>query len=167
MGGTWARWGDVIIATLVALPLAGLLAHTLGRWRGDARNPLLEVAMVVGTAPWLWMILTPSGHGHGVVLVPLSDLAGLWGRPAGVVVEQLGGNLLVFAALGFCLPMRSAAFASLARVGAVAVAASAGVEVVQYVLDIGRQSSIDDVLVNAAGALLAAACSRRWWARPA
>jgi glycopeptide antibiotics resistance protein len=37
------------------------------------------------------------------------------------------------------------------------------VEVLQYVLDLGRVSSVDDVLVNAVGAVLAALCSRRWW----
>ncbi|MCF4123280.1 VanZ family protein [Antribacter sp. KLBMP9083] len=39
------------------------------------------------------------------------------------------------------------------------------VEVLQYALDLGRVSSVDDVLLNTAGALLAAACSYRWWRR--
>lgn len=164
VGDTWSRWGDVIVATLVAVPLAGLLAVALARWRRDARNPPLEVAMVVGTAPWLWMILTPNGTGRGVTLVPLADLADLFTAPGSTVAEQLGGNLLVFATLGFCLPMRWPLFADPARIAVVGIAASAGVEVLQYLLDIGRQSSVDDVLVNTAGALLAALCSRRWWA---
>lgn len=37
------------------------------------------------------------------------------------------------------------------------------VEVAQYVLRLDRVSSVDDVLINAAGAGLAALASRRWW----
>ena len=50
---------------------------------------------------------------------------------------------------------------------ATAAAASATVEFLQWALHLGRVASIDDVLVNAAGAGLAAACSRRWWRRSA
>jgi glycopeptide antibiotics resistance protein len=37
------------------------------------------------------------------------------------------------------------------------------VETLQYVLRLDRVSSVDDVLVNTAGAVLAALASRRWW----
>lgn len=37
------------------------------------------------------------------------------------------------------------------------------VEVAQYVLRLDRVSSVDDVLLNATGAWLAALASRRWW----
>ncbi|MEJ3657206.1 VanZ family protein [Actinomycetes bacterium KLBMP 9759] len=160
-----ARWGGVILTALAAVPLAGLAAWALARWRGTWRAPLLEVAMVLGTLPWLWMILRPNGTGRSLTPVPLTDLADLGGASTSTVVEQLGGNLLVFAALGCCLPMRWAAFGRLWRVALVAAGASVAVEVLQYALAIGRHSSVDDVLLNAAGAVLAAACSRRWWAR--
>ncbi|MFC5925572.1 VanZ family protein [Micromonospora vulcania] len=39
------------------------------------------------------------------------------------------------------------------------------VETLQYALDLGRISSVDDVLLNATGAALAGLLSRRWWAR--
>jgi len=68
--------------------------------------------------------------------------------------------LMVFAALGFCLPLRWPELASPARVFAVAVAGSVAIEVTQYVLDLGRVSAVDDVLVNVGGALLAACVSR-------
>ena len=35
----------------------------------------------------------------------------------------------------------------------------------QYVLRLGRYSSVDDVLINTIGAVLAALVTRRWWAR--
>ncbi|GII55396.1 hypothetical protein Pth03_37850 [Planotetraspora thailandica] len=126
---------------------------------------MADVAVVAGTAPWIWMILTP-GAGQGVQLIPLVDLADQITRmPPGAAVVQVAGNLLVFAALGAMLPVRSARFASLTAVAAVAATASLTVEILQYALRIGRVSSVDDVILNAAGAVFAAFATRRWWAR--
>jgi glycopeptide antibiotics resistance protein len=47
----------------------------------------------------------------------------------------------------------------------VSLVLSAAIEITQYALDVGRVSSVDDVLLNATGALLAGLASRRWWAR--
>jgi glycopeptide antibiotics resistance protein len=78
-------------------------------------------------------------------------------------VGQVVGNLLVFAALGFFAPVRFAALASVPRILALAAGCSVLVETAQYVLRLDRVSSVDDVLLNAAGAGLAALASRRWW----
>ncbi|MGC5287613.1 VanZ family protein [Micromonospora sp. DT231] len=56
-----------------------------------------------------------------------------------------------------------AALASVSRIVALAAGCSVGVEAAQYVLRLDRVSSVDDVLLNAAGAGLAALASRRWW----
>jgi hypothetical protein len=149
------------VASAIGLPVAALVGWLLTRLRSGrpVRYAVAEVAMVAGTLPWLWMILTPSpGTARRLSLVPLHDLLRL--APADLVV-QIGGNLLVFAAAGFFLPVRFAV-----RIPAVLAAAAAGsvtVEALQYLLDLGRVSSVDDVLVNAAGAGLAAVCSTRWW----
>ncbi|MEV5836394.1 VanZ family protein [Nocardia sp. NPDC052112] len=161
MNGMWESWGGVITATIAALPLAGGVVWWLARRRGVWRNALCEVGMVVGTAPWLWMILTPAGTGRSVNMVPLRDLLDQLRDDR--VVEQLGGNLLVFAALGFLLPMRWAWFANPWRLLLVGAALSTAVEASQFVLSIGRHSSVDDVLVNAVGAGLAGLASNRWW----
>lgn len=76
---------------------------------------------------------------------------------------QVVGNLLVFAALGFFAPLRFPALASVPRILALAAGCSVLVETAQYVLRLDRVSSVDDVLLNAAGAGLAALASRRWW----
>src|SRR5262245_11842558 len=149
------------MACAVGLPVAGLVAWLLVRMRPAApvRYVLAEVFGVAGTLPWLWMILTPSPHTvRRVALVPLRDLAQLAAADA---VVQIGGNLLVFAALGFLLPVRFAV--RVPDVLLVAATASASVEALQYVLALGRVSSVDDVLVNTAGAGLAALCSMKWW----
>ena len=167
LAGQWERClrteNGVLFMMLVTVPLSVLLAWVLARRRrGPAawRMSLAEVGMVHGTVPLLWMTMMP-GEGAGVVpgrvsLVPLRDLAtmGLLGIVA---------NLLIFAALGFFAPMRYAALASLPRVLALGAGCSVLVEVAQYVFQLDRVSSVDDVLVNATGAVLAALASRPWW----
>ncbi|KAA8888975.1 VanZ family protein [Nocardia colli] len=163
MNGTWTAWGDVVLAAIAAIPIAAIAAWWLARRRGR-RAALCDVGMVFGTAPWLWMILTPKGTGRSLNLIPLRDLTEQLSDNR--VVEQFGGNLLVFAALGFLLPIRLPWFAHPSRILLTGAAASIAVETLQYVLAIGRHSSIDDVLLNAVGALLAGILSRPWWARP-
>ncbi|MFG1790764.1 VanZ family protein [Nocardia sp. NPDC049149] len=160
MDGTWDAWGGVVLVAMAAVPVGGVVAWWLARWRGW-RVALCEVGMVVGTVPWLWMILTPKGSGRSVNFVPLRDLAEQAG--GGRVIEQFGGNLLVFAALGVLLPVRWAWFGRSYRVLLVAAGASIVVEAAQFGLAIGRHSSVDDVLLNAVGACLAAQVSRWWW----
>ena len=170
MAGRWHGCFDtengVVLMTLVGLPLAALVVWALAHGRragGESwawRMSTAEVGMVYGTVPFLWMTMMP-GSGAGIVparvsLVPLRDLVTM--GPIGI-----GGNLLVFAALGFFAPMRFAALASLPRVLALGAACSVLVETAQYVLRLDRVSSVDDVLVNAVGAGLAALASRHWW----
>ncbi|MFD9379503.1 VanZ family protein [Streptomyces sp. NPDC059999] len=170
MAGRWHGCFDtfngVVLMTLVALPLAALVVWALARTRRAAggtsawRMSMAEVGMVHGTVPFLWMTMMPGG-GAGAVparvsLVPLRDLITM--GPLGIA-----GNLLVFAALGFFAPMRIAALATVPRILALGAGCSVLVETAQYVLRLDRVSSVDDVLVNAAGALLAGLASRRWW----
>jgi len=171
MAEVWARWGGVLVATAAAVPLCLLMVVGLAayrRRRGWPRGPALrfsaaEVVGIAGTLRWLWMLLTPGTAARSVNLVPLRDLAvQVAGDPTELVI-QIVGNLLVFAALGTCLPLRYRV--GLPAVAAVAAAGSVLVETLQYVLDLGRVSSVDDVLVNTLGAVLAALCSRPWWLR--
>jgi glycopeptide antibiotics resistance protein len=121
---------------------------------------LAEVGIVFGTVPWVWITMQP-GAGAGTVpgrvsLVPLRDLLTMG-------TGQVVGNLLVFAALAFFAPLRFAALASVPRILALAAGCSVLVETAQYVLRLDRVSSVDDVLLNTAGAGLAALASLRWW----
>jgi hypothetical protein len=160
-------FNGVVLFTLLGLPLAVLCVGVLARLRSGGtptswawRASLGEVGIVYGTAPWLWITVMP-GSAVGVFpgrtsLVPLRDLATM--GPLGIA-----GNLLVFAALGFFGPTRFAALASLSRIVLLAAGCSVAVEVAQFVLCLDRVSSVDDVLLNAAGAGLAAMTSRRRW----
>jgi hypothetical protein len=163
----WQVWvgtfNGVALITVAALPLAALAVWALARRRSAAgvtsawRMSLAEVGIVYGTVPWVWIILLPGDEDGAVVsLVPLRDLLMM-------DTGQIVGNLLVFAALGFFAPLRFAALASVPRILALGAGCSVLVETAQYVLRLDRVSSVDDVLLNAAGAGLAALASRHWW----
>lgn len=164
--GCFDTYNGVLLMMLVGLPLAGLVVWVLARRRRAAgvtsawRMSLAEVGMVYATVPFLWMTTMP-GSGAGIVpgrvsLIPLRDLLTM--GPLGIVA-----NLLIFAPLGFFAPMRSAALASVPRILTLGAGCSIVVETAQYVLQLDRVSSIDDVLLNATGATVAALASRRWW----
>lgn len=173
----WQPWvgtvNGVLFWSLVALPVSVAVVGLLARRRREAgawRRSFAEVAMVHGTVPWVWMILlpgaTPGGPRRRVNLVPLHDIAEvLAAGPPLTAVAQIGGNLLVFAALGYFAPIRFRKLASVPRMLALGAACSVLVETAQYVLWLDRVSSVDDVLLNAAGAGLAALASRRRWKR--
>jgi hypothetical protein len=172
LAGQWHGCLDtengVVFMTLAGLPLAALLAWALAYRRQAAgvpfagRRSLAEVGMVYGTVPFGWLTLMP-GAGAGLVpgrvsLVPLRDLATM--GPIGI-----GGNLLIFAALGFFGPMRFVALTSVPRLLALGAGCSVLVETAQYALRLDRVSSVDDVLLNTAGVVLAGLASRAWWQR--
>ncbi|MCK2244495.1 MULTISPECIES: VanZ family protein [unclassified Crossiella] len=168
----WQDWvgteTGLVAGTVLALPVAGAVVCGLAVLRRAAGTPtgwawrrsVAEVGLVYGTLPFVWLTLMP-GSRAGLVpgrtsLVPLQDLLEM-------DTGQIIGNMLIFAALGFCAPMRFFAMGSLRRVLAVAGGASILIEVAQYVFQLDRVSSVDDVLLNATGAVLAALISRRWW----
>ncbi|GAA4607566.1 glycopeptide antibiotics resistance protein [Actinoplanes octamycinicus] len=180
MLSTWHDWfgtiTGVVVLTVLALPAAMLVAWALARHRrvpGEPpawRDALAEVGIVYGTVPWLWMILLPNAGGADrgrMNLVPLHDLLQVLAGGPVTATLQIVGNLLVFAAFGFFGPIRFAALRSVPRILSLGAAGSILVETLQYALGLDRVSSVDDVLVNAVGAGLAALVSRRWWRVPA
>ncbi|HEY7223322.1 MAG TPA: VanZ family protein [Micromonosporaceae bacterium] len=169
--GDQARWLPVVVVSVGAIPLAAAVAWWLAGLRISRgittaqawRLSIAEVGMVLGTAPWLWMILTPL-PGPGLVhVLPFEDLRGQFQHPPIWVTYQIVGNLLVFAAYGFLAPVRWPIRPLWVVLGA--AAGSATVETLQWALHLGRVASVDDVLVNTLGAGIATLCSRRWWAR--
>lgn len=171
--GWFGTFTGVVLITVGVLPLAALTVWVLARLRrvpgaGPGwRMALAEVGIVYGTVPWVWMIMLPGSRAGAVPgrvsLVPMLDLLTILADGPLRATVQIVGNLLVFAALGFFAPVRFAALASVPRILALAAGCSVLVEAAQYVLRLDRVSSVDDVLLNAAGAGLAALASRRWW----
>ncbi|HEX5115279.1 MAG TPA: VanZ family protein [Pseudonocardiaceae bacterium] len=168
----WHGWlgtfTGVTLLTVAAFPLAALVTWALALRRGVTgpspawawRRSLAEVGIVYWTVPLVWMTMLPGSRAGAVLgrvsLVPLRDLVTM-------PVDQVIGNLLLFAALGFLAPLRFEALASVSRILALAAGCSVLIETAQYVLQLDRVSSVDDVLLNTVGAGLAALASRRWW----
>ncbi len=160
---------NTLYVAFALLPLAFAAAWALAAWRIRRGRPrrdawlhsLAEVGAVVGSVPLLFLGLTSREGANALQLVPLVDLADLAGASPRRIVEQLAGNLFVFAAAGFFLPVRFRI-----GLGAVAIGAAAAavlLEALQYTFLTGRVVSADDALMNAAGAVLAALASRPWW----
>jgi len=108
--------------------------------------------------------MTPTSGSRGLQLIPLHDLQAVLLGEDNVV--QVVGNLLAFAALGFLLPIRFRLADAMWVPGVVAlVVASLSLlfEVLQFTLRLGRVASVDDILLNTVGAVLAALASARWW----
>ena len=166
--GGFGMYSVILVTAVAALPFAALAVWALARRRRRLgappawawRSSLAEVGMVYGTVPWVALTMVPGNRAgsdqRAVSLVPLQDLHTM-------PMYQVVGNLLIFAAVGFLGPIRSAVLASLPRILAVAAAGSVLIETAQYVLRLDRVSSVDDVLLNTAGAGLAALASHRWW----
>lgn len=162
-----ATYVAVALVMLAALPAALLVAQALTRWRrrsglavAEARSrSIAEVGLAYGTAPWLWLTMVPASttpDHRAASLVPLRDLATM-------PTYQVVGNLLVLAAVGLLGPLRFRALATLPRIVVVCAVASTLIEVTQYALALGRVASVDDVLLNTAGAALAALLSWPLW----
>ncbi|MGC4896968.1 VanZ family protein [Micromonospora sp. DT31] len=173
--GWFGTFTGIALLAAVVLPLAALVVWALARRRVAAgvtpawawRMSLAEVGMVYGTVPWVWMTMLPDGPAGAVaadriILVPGQDLLAISAAGPLRLAGQVVVNLLVFAALGFFAPQRFAVLASVPRILALGAGCSLLVEMAQHIL-LERVSSVDDVLLNAAGAGLAALTSRRWW----
>jgi VanZ family protein len=167
-----AAWLRVVGVTILSVPFAALFGIWLAIRRRRvgmdpdwaARSAFAEVFIILGTLPWLWMTMTPDpSHHRGRNLVPLRDLRNQFDVGLEFAFVQITGNLLVFAALGFGLMIRFRLRP--VAVLAIGVTGSVAVESLQWFLDLGRFTSIDDVIVNALGAYLAAWCAYPWWKR--
>ncbi|MEV0027669.1 VanZ family protein [Nocardia sp. NPDC050793] len=160
----WDAWGHVLMVWACAVPALVAAIVSMTRWRVRhgltpelaLRYTAAEVGLVAGTLPWVWMILTPVAAEGAVSAVPLRDLVATISDSPSSAVVQIGANTLLFVPLGFFLPLRFPQFAGVARMTALGAAVSATLEIAQYVFDLGRVSSVDDVLMNAAGAGLGA-----------
>jgi glycopeptide antibiotics resistance protein len=94
-----------------------------------------------------------------VTLLPIAWFGGLEDSPGGKLAD-LFGNVLLFAPLGFLLPLLVPAIRRWWQVLAVGAGISLLIELYQLTWPLVRNASVDDVLMNALGALLGFAALR-------
>ncbi|MET9483285.1 VanZ family protein [Streptomyces sp. NPDC006638] len=163
------------MAVFIGVPACLVIAWVFHRWRGvgepknkGARNALLNGLILASVLPFLYVTLS---HGYGtrkaVVLVPFKEIFVSFSSSqvafSDVTLLNLGGNAALLSLFGALIPMRSKRFAGTGRVAALAGLLSVSIEIAQYLLSVGRISSVDDVLLNTGGAVVGALLTRRWW----
>ncbi|MGQ0680734.1 MAG: VanZ family protein [Actinomycetota bacterium] len=105
----------------------------------------------------LAVTLTPAAgmEGRDLDLMPFRSIAETLRNPVDwrVPLAQLGGNMLLFAAVGFLVPVGWGRFGNWRWIGLIALGLGAGIEAGQYLLAFGRVTATDDVILAVAGAL--------------
>jgi glycopeptide antibiotics resistance protein len=93
-------------------------------------------------------------------LVPFGGIRVEFQESAGGKLADLFGNVLLFAPLGFLLPLLVPAIRRWWQVLAVGAGISLLIELYQLIWSLVRKASVDDLLMNALGALLGFAVLR-------
>ncbi|QXE38049.1 VanZ family protein [Streptomyces sp. GMY02] len=172
----WRSYADELaVATFIGIPVCLGIAWVFHRWRGasetrneGARSILLNGLILASVLPFLYATLS-RGYGiqSTISLVPFREIFVSFSSPqvalSDVTLLNLGGNAALLLPFGALIPMRCKRFARTGRVAALAGLLSVSVEIAQYVLSVGRVSSVDDVLLNTVGAVVGALLTRRWW----
>ncbi|RSM34707.1 VanZ family protein [Amycolatopsis balhimycina DSM 5908] len=164
-----AFWGMIPVSA-IALPYA-LLGWPLLAARRRRRLPAryatasagVDCAVFFAAFLVFFLVTMPVGDSAGSTLdlVPGADITAAFSSDGSL--WQVVGNVLLLSPLGALLPLRIRRLRALPRVALAALIASVLVEGTQYLIHDGRVTSTDDVLLNAAGAALGAALSRRGW----
>ena len=163
MFGFWRAFGSILPLGVVG---AGVLIVMLLAWRrlGSVGRRRVAVAFLVtwGLGVLAVTLRPQSGwldaHNHwrtrGISLIPLTEISDAVANSVTwhVPVEQIGGNLILFMPLGVGLVMladgRRLGWRAGFRAGAVVGFA---IEAAQWLLDVGRVSSVDDVILACLG----------------
>ena len=146
-----------LVAGAVAAAACLIARRHTGRGRG-ARGVLLAcylAALIQITALRLGLV-TPRWLGGSLHLTPLETTLSEARRGAWPLIYHVVGNMIWFLPLGLLLPAPPGRRGALRCLLAAAIL-SVGIEVVQYLLGTGV-SDVDDVLLNAVGALAGRGC---------
>ncbi len=164
MRDIWRNFGAELL--WVTIPCLLVLAFSVSRLRRStgsrsynvqvtARALLVVIAVVAGAM--LFSPVTRTTHARFLDLHLLTTLRSSFENH--IMFAQMAGNLLLLCWLGFLLPI---AFRPVRPWTAVliAAAASVGIETVQYLIAVGRVSSISDVFFNTVGAAAGAVAAK-------
>jgi glycopeptide antibiotics resistance protein len=150
----------IFLAVVCGASIAGAISYLRHGWVTPPHTrlpyPLLDGLMALSVLGILVVTLWPSS-GHGGTRIHLLPLSGFWEEdPYGTsLVSGIIGataNLLLFIPLGFLVGIRWRSFDRTSAVLALGIGISLSIETLQFALG-GHDSSFDDVLMNALGAM--------------
>lgn len=159
-------FGVLVPIAVLTLPFALLswrqlaIRRSQGQSGGQAMFTAgLDVAITLLGALVIALVFLPIPGPGGVNLIPGTDLEialtdndSFW---------QVTANVAMMFPLGILLPLRWRWWRSVRRVTLAALLASIGIEALQYLIDAGRVTSTDDVLLNTVGATVGASLVSR------
>lgn len=116
---------------------------------------LLAVAYVAAVTEIIALRIATPSVARGVQWIPLKTTIGEWSRSTWAFVYHVGGNLAWFVPLGALIQLKKPNWSAL-QAFAIGAGFSALLEMMQYLLSTGM-TDVDDVILNAIGALLGAA----------
>jgi glycopeptide antibiotics resistance protein len=131
----------------------------------DGRRTALDLALLAAALGVAALTLTPAGGADWAWGAPLTELR--WyatGLDSPATRLQLLGNLLLLVPLAVLAVLRRPALGTPAALAGAAVVVAGGIELLQWLLPLGRVVSPVDAALNAAGAVaagLAVAGARR------
>lgn len=120
-----------------------------------------QACLLIYVVALAWVTLRPraSSFQPPAEWIPLNNIIRVLREGRSVSygdVGQLLGNIALFVPFGWLVPMLWRRLRSLWTIVALAAATSLGIEASQWLFLFGRQSSIDDVILNAAGGFIGA-----------
>jgi glycopeptide antibiotics resistance protein len=131
------------------------------RWVQVAALAYVVMLAVVTLLPIHWTLgLFKGPSNYEPQLVPFGGIRGDFANSPVEALAELVGNVLLFAPLGFLLPLLVPAMRRWGRVLGAGAAVSLAIELYQLALPGVRKASVNDVLTNALGALLGFATLR-------
>jgi glycopeptide antibiotics resistance protein len=146
------------------VPSVFLLVAVVAMWMATAgrtaRSTAANVALVASVVAVLSLTLAPGyAADKDLELVPLGEIVDALTPPFEPLLAEVVLNVVLFVPFGAALALRRV---SVGRTVLAAVALSATVELAQLLVVSGRTTSVDDVLLNTAGAWIGHAAL---WAR--
>jgi glycopeptide antibiotics resistance protein len=131
------------------------------RWVQVAALTYVVMLAVVTLLPVHWTLgLARQPSNYEPQLVPFDDVLGGLEDSWVETLAELFGNVLLFAPFGFLLPLLVPAMRRWWRALAAGAAVSLAIELYQLAWPGVRKTSVDDVLLNALGALVGLAVLR-------
>ena len=122
----------------------------------------LDLALIASVAAIIAVTFVPTHGGIDFQLTPLAEVIAAFTPPLQRSdLLEVAGNVFLFAPLGAVLFLRGLPLTEAALAG---VVFSIGIEVAQLLVP-GRTTSVDDVLLNALGAVLGYSLATLWFQR--